>query len=263
MIFFFPAQSYLLAPPEQVLVKRICRGRAHAMIASAMFFAPFIILYAIAFFLILAFLFVLLEIGVIRHAFLLIGLPPEAAFLALFASLVGSYVNIPLMKIAGGPTHPREIVDSFGVRYRLPVRYASADTTLAINVGGALVPVLISFYVLIYQPAVILPAAIGIAIVAFVVHRYARPVPGIGIATPMFIPPIVAALVAVSLTAIFGAGAHTDAVAYVSGVLGTLVGADLMNLGKLRDLGAPVASIGGAGTFDGVFLTGIVAVLLA
>jgi uncharacterized membrane protein len=88
-------------------------------------------------------------------------------------------------------------------------------------------------------------------------------VPGIGIATPMFIPPIVAALVALALTGLFGAGTHVDAVAYVSGVLGTLIGADLMNLGKLRDLGAPVASIGGAGTFDGVFLTGIVAVLLA
>jgi hypothetical protein len=31
----------------------------------------------------------------------------------------------------------------------------------------------------------------------------------------------------------------------------------------VRRLGAPVVSIGGAGTFDGVFLTGIVAVLLA
>ena len=228
-----------------------------------MFFAPFIILYAIGFFLILAFLFVLLEIGVIRHAFLMIGLPPEGAFLALFASLAGSYVNIPLMKIASGSVDPRQVIDSFGVRYRIPTRYAGGDTILAINVGGALVPVLISLYVLMYQRAAILPGAIGTAVVAYVVHRFARPVPGLGIATPMFIPPIVAALVAVGLTALFGAGAHTDAVAYVSGVLGTLIGADLMNLGRLADLGAPVASIGGAGTFDGIFLTGIVAVLLA
>jgi uncharacterized membrane protein len=28
-------------------------------------------------------------------------------------------------------------------------------------------------------------------------------------------------------------------------------------------MGAPVASIGGAGTFDGIFLTGILAVLIA
>ena len=55
----------------------------------------------------------------------------------------------------------------------------------------------------------------------------------------------------------------THVIAYVSGVVGTLIGADLTNLHRIADLGAPVASIGGAGTFDGVFLTGIVAVLLA
>jgi len=165
-----------------------------------MFFAPFLILYAIIFFLILAFLFVLLEIGVIKHAFLMVGLPPEMAFLALFASLIGSYINIPLTKIASGRPYPQEIVDSFGMRYRLPMRYAGATTTLAINVGGALVPVLISLYALLKQPAAILPAAIGVAIVALVVNRCARPVPGLGIATPMFIPPVVAALVAVGLT---------------------------------------------------------------
>jgi uncharacterized membrane protein len=48
--------------------------------------------------------------------------------------------------------------------------------------------------------------------------------------------------------------------AYVGGSLGTLIGADLLNLDKLHGLGAPVASIGEAGTFDGIF---IVAVLLA
>ena len=52
-------------------------------------------------------------------------------------------------------------------------------------------------------------------------------------------------------------------IAYVSGSLGTLIGADLLNLHRIAYLGAPVASIGGAGTFDGVFLTGIVAILLA
>jgi uncharacterized membrane protein len=50
--------------------------------------------------------------------------------------------------------------------------------------------------------------------------------------------------------------------AYVGGVLGTLIGADLLNLGKIRNLGAPIASIGGAGTFDGIFLSGFIALLL-
>jgi len=37
----------------------------------------------------------------------------------------------------------------------------------------------------------------------------------------------------------------------------------LSNLNKTRSLGASIVSIGGAGTFDGIFLTGLLAVLLA
>jgi len=89
------------------------------------------------------------------------------------------------------------------------------------------------------------------------VHLMARPVPGVGIAVPILIPPLVTALVALSLSSW-----NPAPLAYIAGSLGTLIGADLMNLGKVRDLGAPVASIGGAGKFDGIFLTGVVAVLL-
>jgi uncharacterized membrane protein len=51
--------------------------------------------------------------------------------------------------------------------------------------------------------------------------------------------------------------------AYVAGSLGTLIAADLLNLGIIHALGALIASIGGAGRFDGIFMTGILAVLLA
>jgi uncharacterized membrane protein len=231
--------------------------------ALPMFFGPFLILYGIFFFVVLAFLFVLVEIGVINYAFGALGLSPELAFFALFASLIGSYINIPIMKIEGGEPHAAPVVNSFGVRYRVPIRYADGSTTLAVNVGGAVVPVLISIYVLAHQMSAIMPSIIGVIVVALVVHRCARPVRGLGIETPMFIPPIVAALSALMLASLFGGYQHVAAIAYVSGVLGTLIGADIANLNKLKDLGAPVASIGGAGTFDGVFLTGIVAVLLA
>jgi uncharacterized membrane protein len=228
-----------------------------------MFFGPFVAVYAILFLALLAFVFVLLEVGVINYAFGALGLPPELAFLALLASFIGSYINIPIARIAGGEPHEAEVVSSFGVRYRVPLHYASDATTLAVNVGGAVVPLLISFYVLAHQVAAVIPSAAGVAVVALVVHRWARPVRGLGIATPMFVPPITAALSAWLLAGLFGGYQHIDAIAYVSGVLGTLIGADLANLSKLGNLGAPVASIGGAGTFDGVFLTGIVAVLLA
>jgi len=228
------------------------------VLSLRVFFGPFLFLYALLFFFGLAFLFALIQIGVINYVFQALGLSPHLAFLALLASLVGSYFNIPITQVDSGGVHTAEIVEHFGVRYQPPIRYARGSTTVAINVGGAIVPLAISAYVLTHWPSVIFPSLLGIAIVAFVVHRFARPVRGMGIATPMLIPPLVAATVGW----VFGSP-HPDAVAYVSGVVGTLIGADIMNLGKLRDLGAPVASIGGAGTFDGIFLTGIVAVLLA
>jgi uncharacterized membrane protein len=228
-----------------------------------MFFGPFLAFYAILFFALLAVLFAMLEVGVINYAFGALGLPPQLALMALMASLAGSYINIPLAQVESGEPHTVDIINAFGVRYRVPLRYARGTTTLAVNLGGAVVPILISIYVLSRQPGAIVPSALGALLVALAVHRWARPVRGLGIAIPMFIPPIVAALTAWVLAGLFAGYGHIDAIAYVGGVIGTLVGADIANLDKLRDLGAPVASIGGAGTFDGVFLTGIVAVLLA
>jgi uncharacterized membrane protein len=231
-----------------------------------MFFAPFLFLYAILFFFALLVVFGLLELGAINYAFNALGLPPHAAFWALIISLFGSYINIPISRIegggdGGGPASPG-VVSYFGMRYRVPEHLAAGrSTVVAINVGGAIVPLCICAWILAADPAVFLRAVLGTAIVTFVVHRAARPIAGVGIATPMFIPPIVAALTGMLLSG--GIPHHADAIAYVSGVMGTLIGADLMNLGRLSELGAPVASIGGAGTFDGIFLTGIVAVLLA
>ena len=81
---------------------------------------------------------------------------------------------------------------------------------------------------------------------------------GIGIAVPVFAPVVATAILAFILSREYAAP-----LAYIGGSMGTLIGADLLNLDKINGLGAPVASIGGAGTFDGIFLTGILAVLLA
>lgn len=91
-----------------------------------------------------------------------------------------------------------------------------------------------------------------------VTNRMAHPVPGMGIAISPLVAPIVAALSAILISR-----KHAAPVAYIAGSVGTLLGADILNLGVIRDLGTPVASIGGAGVADGVFLAGIVAVLLA
>jgi uncharacterized membrane protein len=106
--------------------------------------------------------------------------------------------------------------------------------------------------------SIVISSLIGILIVTIVTYLVARPVQGVGVVTPAFLSPLVAAVSALLLSP-----SHPITIAYVAGTLGTLIGADLLNLRKIPDLGAPVASIGGAGTFDGVFLAGIIAVLIA
>ena len=120
-----------------------------------------------------------------------------------------------------------------------------------------MIPVILSIY-LLRKNKFYLQGALAVALVALVTHLLAYPVRGVGISVPVFVPPAVAALAALILR-----WRQAAPLAYIAGSLGTLIGADLLNLGRIRGLGAPVASIGGAGTFDGVFLSGIIAVLLS
>ena len=150
-----------------------------------------------------------------------------------------------------------EEVDFLGMRYVVPVVVGWPGTIIAVNVGGAVIPTLLSFYLYVRNELWIL-GIIAIACVAAVCHFLAHSVPGVGIALPVFVPPLSTAVVALLLSRRYAAP-----LAYIGGSMGTLVGADLLNLGKMQGLGAPVASIGGAGTFDGIFLTAILAVLLA
>ena len=101
-------------------------------------------------------------------------------------------------------------------------------------------------------------ASLAVACIATVSHLLAHPVRGLGIAVPVFVPALATAITALVLSRRYAA-----ALAYIGGSIGTLVGADLLNLGRLQGLGAPVASIGGAGTFDGIFPTGVLALLIA
>jgi uncharacterized membrane protein len=143
------------------------------------------------------------------------------------------------------------------MHHMVPVVVSWPGTVIAINVGGALVPTLVSLYLLVKNELWGL-GIVAIACVAALCHWLARPVPGLGIALPIFVPAIVTAIVALVLSR-----RHAAPLAYVGGSLGTLIGADLLNLDKIQGLGAPIASIGGAGTFDGIFVTAILAVLIA
>jgi uncharacterized membrane protein len=209
------------------------------------------------FFAILLGLLIFIQLRLLGHAYSALGLDPRVAMLVLLASLLGSYVNLPLARLPEQRVVSREVVEIFGVPFLAPVAVDWPGTILAINVGGAVIPILLSFYLLMRYD-LWAAGAVATAIVGFVVHRMATPIPGVGISVPTIAPPLLAAGVALVLSRRYAAP-----IAYIGGSLGVLIGADLLNLGRLQSLGAPVASIGGAGTFDGIFLTGVIAVLLA
>lgn len=200
---------------------------------------------------------VLLVFRALRHAYVSLGLSPSAAMLLLFGSLIGSYFNIPVAVLPPEQLESDKVIDFFGMQYMVPTVESLAGTVIAVNVGGAVIPTIMSLYLLVTRQLWV-QGAIATAIVALVLHWLAHPVPGIGIAVPVFFPAIVTAVVALLLSR-----GNAAPLAYIAGSMGTLIGADLTNLDKVAGLGAPVASIGGAVTFDGIFLTGIVAVLLA
>jgi len=201
---------------------------------------------------VLPFLFALFFFNVATLSFTKLGLSPNGAFLLLLASLIGGMINIPVSRHRYLVEQHGPLPMSFIFYYPPQVR----EQVIAINVGGAIIPILFSLYLLPRAPlaATILTAAV----VTAVAKALSRPVPGIGIQLPAFIPPVVA-----TITALILAGENAAPVAYIAGVWGTLVGADILNYHRFKHLGAHVLSIGGAGVFDGIFLVGIVAALLA
>jgi len=225
-------------------------------VSAPMFYGPITLIFFLGFWVLLALLVGLVQIGILQYVFESMGISRRYMLGLLLACLLGSYVNIPIATFAGGHERMGEVVDFFGVQYVVPVLVNSPGTVLAVNVGGAVIPCLLSMY-LMFKNNLFAKSVVAVAVVSLLVHLMARPVPGVGIAVPILIPPLVTALVALSLS-----NWNPAPLAYIAGSLGTLIGADLMNLGRVRSLGAPVASIGGAGKFDGIFLTGFVAVLL-
>jgi len=184
-----------------------------------------------------------------------IGLNPAQALLIMLLSFIGSFVNLIIRERS--IIVLQEEISLPGVLkifYNPPITLLSKQI-LCINVGGALIPVILSIYLLPRIPLHV--AILSIIFVALISKMMSRVVKGIGIIIPAFIPPLLSALIALILYP-----ENPAPIAYTSGVLGTLIGADILNLRKLKNFPG-VISIGGAGVFDGIFLTGAFAALLS
>ena len=159
---------------------------------------------------------------VLRYASISMGIGVGSLLAILSLSLLGSYINIPVAYLPERQTAGAAEISYFGVTYVIPVVRDFAATVLAVNVGGALIPIALSLY-LILKHRLFGLSVLGIAMVAAVCHLLARPVPGLGIAEPILAPALTTAAVALVL-----AGRRAGPLAYISGSLGTLIGAVLV-----------------------------------
>jgi uncharacterized membrane protein len=223
--------------------------------------SPFSPAHLLIFVLILVFLMTLVQLGLVSLAFDKLGLSTSQGMLLLFASLFGSLLNLPLTSIKALPppeTEPDAQHQAPQGVLRMPVLPVTGRTLIAVNAGGCLVPLVFSASLIHRFPLPLYDILLAVAIVAGICYAASRPIPHMGIGMPMLVAPIAAAIVAI----LIGGEKLAAPLAYICGTLGVLVGADLLRLKDIAKIGAPIASIGGAGTFDGIFLTGIVAVLL-
>jgi uncharacterized membrane protein len=210
----------------------------------------------IAFLLLVALLGAAVLTNVVSYSFIRLGLDRHWAIALLLASVLGSRLNIPVARLPGPVVLEPMLVRVYGMWQVVPLPARVGTKIVAVNVGGAVVPVCLATY-LVVRDGLGAGALLATMLVIVPVHLTARVVPGVGVVVPALLPPLAAAFAAWSV-----GPAAIAATAYVAGTVGTLVGADLTNLHRVRDLSAPVVSIGGAGTFDGIFMTGVLATLL-
>jgi len=218
-----------------------------------MLFLPFAFLIFIFFILFLPVLFILGYFHIIVVGFESLGISPGATMFILYSILIGSVINIPLTK-------KKLVLVQESRFFGLFKRPKIEQQYLAINLGGGVIPVILCFYFLfrIYSYGFALkPVLIATLFMTVISKILSKVIPGKGVVIPGLIPPIFSSLFALVL-----APSYAAPCAFISGVLGVLIGADLLNIPRIRNYRGYL-SIGGAGVFDGILLVGVVSALLS
>ena len=207
----------------------------------------------------------LLILGIIGAAFARLGFSWITALAVILLMLLGSGVNIPLYRVKRDTIR---LSDNYSTGFDVAGDPESQiwDTVVSINLGGAILPVLISAYLLyraglIAGSPLVIPVSAGVLLVSAIAFIATRVVPGAGIRVPLLIPALTALLVALLLTG--GVGLNAAVSAFVSGVVGTLIGGNIAHLLKIKDLDVAEVSIGGGGTFAALFICCILPALIA
>ena len=196
-------------------------------------------------------------------ALIKLKLDPSTALLVVIGIFLGSPINIPVKRMSREESVLADPLAVFGLQGWWPsLQRVRRETIIAVNVGGCLIPVALAIYEAAHLAGAGRQALLGL-VVAVVINTgvcywMAKPVEGVGIAMPGLFPAIVA-----SISALLLVPDQAPPVAFVAGVLGPLIGADLLHLRDIEKIATGIASIGGAGTFDGIILSGIMAAYLA
>ena len=211
----------------------------------------------------LAILFPIFLADAMAAALAKLGLSAGASLAVVAAMFIGGLFNIPLKRVPRIMSVDTAPLDLYGAGRMFPRWFRQpSSTVIAVNVGGCVIPCVLVAYELsrIAQrgPAALGMTAAAVAVNAAICFRLARPVPNVGVV----LPPLAPALAAAACGFFFMRG-FAPPVAFAAGVLGPLVGADLLNLRRIAHGGAGIVSIGGAGTFDGIVLSGLFATLLS
>ncbi|HDM60178.1 MAG TPA: DUF1614 domain-containing protein [Archaeoglobus veneficus] len=212
---------------------------------------PFFLLLILPFFI---FIFIFATSNVFQIVF---GLSYDEAITIFTLIAIGSLINIPLYEKEGKIIERR--YHFFGFIYTIRRR---RKITIAVNVGGCIIPSVLALRLI---PSLPLEAwFLSFAVCTAVIYRFAKPIEGLGIAIPMFLPPFIAATVGYAFLLTLGYPLYfLPQLAFSAGVLSALFGADILHLKDIEKIGSGVVSIGGAGTFDGIFLTGVFAVVFS
>lgn len=190
-----------------------------------------------------------------------LGISPFIGLGIIFCILLGSLINIPLKRIKTVSKVPTDLRPLFGLTSWFPRQILQKkELIIAVNVGGCVVPSVLALYQLarLFNAGMIVMPVIVIIMNVIICYRLSEIKTDVGILLPAYVPGVMAALCGLILTP-----ENPPAVAFCAGILGPLIGADLLRLKQIISLSSGTASIGGAGTFDGIVISGFIALLLS
>ncbi|MDG6244167.1 MAG: DUF1614 domain-containing protein [Methanolobus sp.] len=196
-----------------------------------------------------------LSLGTINSTWLMI---------ILLLILAGSFIEIPIARIRS--RKPEQLTRYAPVLediYSVPIvkelnigKQRVFDTTLTMNIGGAVIPALATIYLLLTQPNNTALQIMLIVVVGAILLSEMRA--GVGIIIPGYI-----GLIAVPFSLIIDPE-NAAVVTFIAGVGGILIGNAISALTFNRErTGSAFISIGGAGSFRAIYVTTIIAALVS